>query len=262
MPQSQSGSIEIRAAVASDELTIRSLLASASLPTSDLAVGTKQDFLVAVNANAVVGCVALERCGTDGLLRSLAVREDLRGRGLGKQLFHRMMLMAGGRGVKVLYLLTTTAERFFSNLGFVSIARASVPAAVSACAEFRSICPSSAACMTRRIDRVARKYPAEALRLRPDVPGAEMWSVALDKAMMTYFVIEPQSRFERHTHESEQITFVVEGELIFELEGGERTTIREGEVIAIPSNVPHAVATGEKRARAVDAWSPVRPDYS
>ena len=87
-----------------------------------------------------------------------------------------------------------------------------------------------------------------------------MWAVALDKAMLTYFEVEPNSVFDVHTHDSEQITMVLEGELFFEIEN-EVICVREFEVMAIPSNAPHAVYTKETFVKAVDAWSPVRKDY-
>jgi len=108
--------------------------------------------------------------------------------------------------------------------------------------------------------RCARYFPRSSLRLVPDVPGAVAWGVALDKALLTYFEVEPHCRFERHHHESEQITLVLEGELIFELDDG-TYHVGPGDVIAIPSNLPHAVYTNETRARAIDAWSPVMPQF-
>jgi quercetin dioxygenase-like cupin family protein len=105
-----------------------------------------------------------------------------------------------------------------------------------------------------------RHYPREILRLRPDVPGAKMWAVALEKTMLTYFEIEPHSHFARHSHSSEQITMVLEGSVFFEV--GETThVVEQGEVIAIPSNIPHAVYTKEEGAKAVDAWSPAMEKY-
>ena len=102
---------------------------------------------------------------------------------------------------------------------------------------------------------------AATLRLRPDVPGASMWAVALERTMLTYFEIEPRSRFQTHSHASEQITMVLDGELFFEVAGGMEVLVRAGEVIAIPANAPHAAWTGDRRARAVDSWSPVRLDF-
>lgn len=113
---------------------------------------------------------------------------------------------------------------------------------------------------TKAIIEEAQHYTREALSLCEDVHGARMWAVALKKTMLTYFDVEPHSRFENHSHESEQITLVLEGELFFET-GGKTIAVKEGEVIAIPSNVIHAVFTKDKPVKAVDAWSPVMGKY-
>ena len=94
------------------------------------------------------------------------------------------------------------------------------------------------------------------LALRPDIPGARYWSIALERAVLSYFEVAPHTRFERHAHESEQITLVLEGALFFEVEG-RLFSVEAGDVIALPSRVPHAVYTGQVTAKAVDAWSPV-----
>ncbi|OFX25750.1 MAG: hypothetical protein A2V77_05490 [Anaeromyxobacter sp. RBG_16_69_14] len=114
--------------------------------------------------------------------------------------------------------------------------------------------------MRKRLNLEPRHFPADVLRLRPDVPGAAMWAVALERTMLTYFELEPHACFERHGHASEQITMVLEGELFFEVNGDDEIAVRTGEVIAVPADVPHAVRTGDRPARAVDAWSPIRSD--
>jgi quercetin dioxygenase-like cupin family protein len=98
------------------------------------------------------------------------------------------------------------------------------------------------------------------LPLRPDVDGARLWAVALNKTMLTYFEVDPHARFERHMHEAEQITMVLEGELFFELDD-RLVRVGAGEVIAVPSLVPHTVYAQESAVRAVDAWSPVPEKY-
>lgn len=108
--------------------------------------------------------------------------------------------------------------------------------------------------------RQAMYFPREALTLTPDVPGASAWGVALDKTLLTFFEVEPHCQFDWHRHESEQITLVLEGELWFELDSATHCVGR-GEVIAIPSNVPHAVFTRDHGATAIDAWSPVLSQY-
>jgi len=105
-----------------------------------------------------------------------------------------------------------------------------------------------------------RFFPRSSLVLEKDSSGARFWGIALDKAMLRYFEAPAGTRFETHQHDSEQITLVLDGELAFELEG-HTVIVGPGEVIAIPSNVPHAVFNREQPVRAVDAWSPVMEKY-
>jgi quercetin dioxygenase-like cupin family protein len=105
-------------------------------------------------------------------------------------------------------------------------------------------------------------YSETSLALREDSAGsgARFWAVALERAMLTYFEVAPGTRFERHQHEAEQITFVLTGELFFEFDD---TLVRvgPGEVVAIQSQVPHAAFTRDLAVRAVDAWSPAREEF-
>jgi len=103
-------------------------------------------------------------------------------------------------------------------------------------------------------------YRKNDLPLKSAVSGANMWAVGLDKAMLTYFEMAPDTQFPDHSHEAEQITLVLEGELTFTSEG-KTVTLKPGEVIALPSNVKHSAKTGSVPCKAVDAWSPVRKEY-
>jgi len=62
-----------------------------------------------------------------------------------------------------------------------------------------------------------------------------------------------------HHHEHEQISSVLQGALRFELEGKE-IVVRPGEVLHIPSHVPHRVVALED-SLALDVFSPVRTDW-
>lgn len=108
--------------------------------------------------------------------------------------------------------------------------------------------------------QVVTHYRRSDLPLKPAVPGAKMWAVGLEKSMLTYFEMEGNTSFPERSHEAEQITMVLEGELTFAVDSG-HITVRPCEVIAIPSNVIHSVSTGNAPCKAVDAWSPVRKEY-
>ncbi len=63
-----------------------------------------------------------------------------------------------------------------------------------------------------------------------------------------------------HSHASEQITLVLQGKLYFEVKD-KTIGVKKGEVIAIPSNIPHAAFTKDSSVKAVDAWSLVNEKY-
>lgn len=62
-----------------------------------------------------------------------------------------------------------------------------------------------------------------------------------------------------HHHFHEQISHVVEGALLFRLEGKEET-IRAGEILCIPPHVPHSVVALEDSV-ALDIFNPPRQDW-
>ncbi len=62
-----------------------------------------------------------------------------------------------------------------------------------------------------------------------------------------------------HSHESEQISYVMKGALRFRV-GGEEITVGPNEVLHIPSGVPHE-ATALEETFEVDVFSPIRHDW-
>jgi quercetin dioxygenase-like cupin family protein len=66
----------------------------------------------------------------------------------------------------------------------------------------------------------------------------------------------------RHSHENEQITYILEGALRFFLgdDGAEVIDVRAGEVLTIPSNLPHAAEALEDTLD-LDVFNPPRQDW-
>jgi amino-acid N-acetyltransferase len=127
---------------------VQRLLAASSLPTTGIeAPGA--EFLVAVAGERVVGCAGLERYGDVGLLRSVAVDPEWRGRGLGAGLTRGVLALAKQRGIVCIYLLTETSAQYFHGFGFRAIPRSQADAAVQGSAEFTELCPASATLMVR-----------------------------------------------------------------------------------------------------------------
>ena len=147
--------MQIRSATTKDLPAVEQLLRDSALPT----VGVQDfigDFLVAEAGNDIVGVVGMEYCCNYGLLRSTAVTPTWRSKGLGRQLVEQIIARAESRGIHALYLLTTTAERYFPSFGFTATTRDVVPEEIKATEEFRSACPASAAVMSLQLGTPAR----------------------------------------------------------------------------------------------------------
>src|SRR5438445_8566027 len=80
-----------------------------------------------------------------------------------------------------------------------------------------------------------------------------------ERAMVAQVFLKKDAVVPEHHHESEQITYILEGALKFEIQGRE-VIVRKGEVLTIPSNVPHrAVALAD--TLDLDIFSPIRTDW-
>ena len=80
-----------------------------------------------------------------------------------------------------------------------------------------------------------------------------------EKVMIAQVRLEKDALVPEHSHESEQISYIVEGALRFWV-GGEELVLRSGEVLVIPSNVPHRALALEDTLD-IDIFSPIRQDW-
>ena len=101
------------------------------------------------------------------------------------------------------------------------------------------------------------QIPAESLKgtiTRKLVTGERM--------MIAHVYLKKGDDVPRHAHENEQLTYVLQGALQFWFgANGERElTVRAGEVLVIPSNVPHRALALEDTLD-VDVFSPPRQDW-
>ena len=134
------------AAAASDLPAVERLLTDSALPLDGVREALS-DFVVAESEGDLVGVAGLEVCCDDALLRSVAVKPEWRSRGVGRQLVTHAIANAESRGLRALYLLTTTAEHYFPSFGFQKITRDEVPDSVRETKEFTSACPATATVM-------------------------------------------------------------------------------------------------------------------
>lgn len=82
-----------------------------------------------------------------------------------------------------------------------------------------------------------------------------------ERAMLAHIYLDKGAHVPMHSHENEQITYLLEGVLKFWVgEDREEIVLNAGEVLHIPSNVPHEAEALED-CLDVDVFSPPRQDW-
>ena len=106
------------------------------------------------SGNEIAGTIGIEFHDGDALLRSLSVDADKRTHGLGQQLVAFIENYAAVNGVQSIWLLTITAENFFSKRNYIKAERDSVPDSIRSTSEFSSVCPTTATVMVKKLRSV------------------------------------------------------------------------------------------------------------
>ena len=83
--------------------------------------------------------------------------------------------------------------------------------------------------------------------------------VSGEREMLAQIYLKRGALVPMHAHESEQMTYILQGALRFFIEG-EEITVREGEVLHIPSRMPHQAEALEDTLE-LDVFSPIRSEW-
>lgn len=83
-----------------------------------------------------------------------------------------------------------------------------------------------------------------------------------DRMMLAHVYLKKGCIVPKHSHENEQLTYILEGALKFWIgeDGAEEIVVHPGEVLLIPSNIPHKAEALEETLD-VDVFSPPRQDW-
>ena len=144
--------VEFRGARSGDLPGVLALLRKAELPSAGVSE-TFSDFFVAERDGSLIGAAGLEVYGPSALLRSVVVKDEWRGSGVGGRLIDLALGEARVRGIEDVFLLTTTAENYFPRFGFACVGRDQVSDGVKTSMEFQGACPDSAVVMRKTLDR-------------------------------------------------------------------------------------------------------------
>ncbi len=85
-----------------------------------------------------------------------------------------------------------------------------------------------------------------------------------EKAMMARIFLRKGCVVPAHSHDAEQLSYVIEGSLLFTLEtrnGTEEVLVKAGEVLVIPSHVVHSAVARDEDMMGIDIFSPIRHDW-
>ena len=83
--------------------------------------------------------------------------------------------------------------------------------------------------------------------------------VSGEREMLAQIYLKRGALVPMHAHESEQMTYILQGALRF-LVDGEEIIVREGEVLHIPSRTPHQSEALEDTLE-LDVFSPIRSEW-
>ena len=97
--------------------------------------------------------------------------------------------------------------------------------------------------------------------VKKEAMNDKLWRkvVSGEKAMVAQLGLSKDCVVPLHHHESEQISVVLQGAMKFELDGRE-LIVRGGEVLVIPSNLPHSALAIED-STVIEVFSPIRHDW-
>ena len=140
----------LRKATENEYRAIIHLLVSNHLPTTDIYEKNITLFVGLVEGE-IVATIGIEMYEHVGLLRSLCVKEGFKNQKLGEKMLTYLLNFCAHENIQTLYLLTTTAEHYFTRFGFETITRDETPPSIQNTREFQDICPSSAIIMALKL---------------------------------------------------------------------------------------------------------------
>lgn len=116
--------------------------------------------------------------------------------------------------------------------------------------------------MTEQDVASAKHYRWEDLTVEPLKGGISRRLITSERMMIAHVYFKKGDDVPRHAHENEQITYILDGALRFWLGANDdrELTVRAGEVLVIPSNLPHRALALEDTLD-VDVFNPPRRDW-
>lgn len=139
---------EIRKATGSDLTEILEILKRVGLPTAGVDNNIIHFLVATSKSNELLAVIGMEIVGTDGLLRSLACNPNFCKQGIAAELIANALIVARKQGIKNLYLMTQSAEKYMQKFGFKTVERQDIPEDLLKQSELNFACSTCSTCMS------------------------------------------------------------------------------------------------------------------
>jgi amino-acid N-acetyltransferase len=118
--------VSFRVATAADAERVQALLGAPGVQALGAGPGIAA-FVVADSPAGPIATIAMEILGGDALIRSVCVHAEWRAQGVGTALVEHVLTEAAMEAVDSVYVLASSADRFFARFGFVRITWSDMP---------------------------------------------------------------------------------------------------------------------------------------
>ncbi len=101
----------------------------------------------------------------------------------------------------------------------------------------------------------------ESFKVIEPAPGFLVRAISGKNAMLCDVTLQPHSESPLHSHPSEEVAIIIEGEFDMKM-GDESQLLKQGDVFLTPPGVIHGGVTHEHRTVMISVFSPPRKDYA
>jgi len=130
---------------------IKELLLETNLVIEDVYKHIENFIIIRKHNGSILACAGMEIYNEIGFLRSVAVKSNLQGKGIGSLLVESVINKAKEKNIQTLFLLTETAEAFFSKFSFKTINRDKAPESIKNTYEFEVACAETGILMRKEL---------------------------------------------------------------------------------------------------------------
>lgn len=148
----QNNEVLIRPSSPHDLPLVEKLLSDLDLPIEGVQDQFNNYFILENISKELIGVAGLEIYNQYGLLRSVAIHQKFQNKHLGTYMVKKVEEFGKSKNLKEIYLLTETAEKFFSKHGYTLVQRDLVPEDIQKSYEYSTACKNSAIVMKKQLN--------------------------------------------------------------------------------------------------------------